>query len=124
MRDSKAEEGEKRSVDFGVLDLKGLPANAWVLRFIDIVRAESVVRRAKSRVMDLEREERVEYEEEERKRASISVFFFSPFLSRLMMSERERTNDDSDESGPHTCQAMLCICNWSRACYAQLSGYF
>lgn len=33
-RDLKAEEGEKESVDFGVLDLKGLPAYAWVLRFI------------------------------------------------------------------------------------------
>lgn len=75
MRDSKAEVGEKGSVDFGVLDFKGLPANAWVLRFIDIVRAESVVLLAKSRVTDLEREERAGYEEEERKRASISVFF-------------------------------------------------
>lgn len=77
MRDSKAEAGEKGSVDFGVLDFKGLPAYAWVLRFIDIVRAESVVLLAK--VTDLERKERVGYEEEERKSASISVFF-SPFL--------------------------------------------
>lgn len=79
MRDSNAEAGEKGSVDFGVLDFSGLPAYAWVLRFIDIVRAESVVLLAKSRVTDLERKERVGYEEEERKSASISVFF-SPFF--------------------------------------------
>jgi hypothetical protein len=38
------------------------------------VRAESVVVLAKFRVTDLERKERVGYEEEERKRASISGF--------------------------------------------------
>ncbi|KAF8097838.1 hypothetical protein N665_0280s0039 [Sinapis alba] len=53
-RSGKAEEGEKESVDFGVLDLKGLPAYAWVLKFI--VRDESFVRLVKSRVTDLERE--------------------------------------------------------------------
>lgn len=53
-RDLKAEEGEKESVDFGVLDLKGLPANAWVRRFIArvlfVVRLSSRVYRSEESV--------------------------------------------------------------------------
>lgn len=71
-----------------------------MLRFVDIVRDESVVRRDKWRVTDLE-SVRYEEEEEERKRESISVFFFfySPIVSRLMiMLERELRRSEKVET--------------------------
>lgn len=59
-----------------------------MLRFVDIVSDESVVRRDKWRVTDLES---VRYEEEdERKRASISVFFLLHHCFALEDHVRER----------------------------------
>lgn len=37
LRVSKAEMGENRDSGLGVVDLRGLPAKAWVLRLVDMV---------------------------------------------------------------------------------------
>lgn len=102
LSDSKAEEGEKESVDFGVLDFKGLPAYAWVLRFVDIVSDESVVRRDKCRVTDLES---VRYEEE-RKRASISVFLLPHCFA---LDDRVREETKWSERGERMIQASFVL---------------
>ena len=53
MRDSKAEEGESGSWGLGVLDLKGLPANAWELRLMDmVIREEKMVLFVRVRVLE------------------------------------------------------------------------
>ena len=56
MRDSKAEEGESGSWGLGVLDLKGLPANAWEIRLMDmVVREENMILFVRVRVVERKR---------------------------------------------------------------------
>lgn len=41
LRDSRAEEGENGSSDFGVFSLMGLPAKAWDCKLMDMVGIEA-----------------------------------------------------------------------------------
>lgn len=74
MRVSRAWVGEKGSLSFGVLDLRGLPAKAWDWRFMDmVVGTEQRVLLVKlGRTSFLDRARRCS--EQEEKRDSLTMF--------------------------------------------------
>lgn len=71
LRVSKAEMGENRDSGLGVVDLRGLPAKAWVLRLMDMVewRWDRVFVVRVLRGIFLQRERRGEVDEEERRKS-------------------------------------------------------